>query len=473
MAGAEAPLLLTDVELDGTRCDVLLRGGRVAAVGQTLRPGRDVERLDAKGGALLPGLHDHHAHLLAFAAARESLALRPPRVVDEKTLARALRARDHELAPGQWLRAVGYHESIAGPLDRRRLDAAVPDRPVRVQHRGGALWILNSCALALVHAGDAELDGIERDDHGVPNGRLHRLDDWVRARIGATLPDLDAAVAELNGYGITGITDATPFTSVADVEPLAAAARRGLPMRMIITGTPGLGRRDDDPLPRGPRKIVIADHRLPGLDELSAAIRRARDEGRAVALHSLTLESLLLALASWHEVGSKPGDRLEHGAVVPAAQCAELARLGIVVVTQPGFVAERGDDLVRDVDPRDLGDLYPCRSLLEAGVGVAFSTDAPFGGPDPWAAIAAATSRQTASGAVLQPAERVSPHLALGRFLGPWERPGGPARRVQVGGPADLCLLRVGLGEALAEPSRDKVAATIVGGRVVARSTTA
>ena len=46
-----------------------------------------------------------------------------------------------------WLRGVAYHESVAGPLDRDRLDAWVADRPLRVQHRSGALWMLNSAGI--------------------------------------------------------------------------------------------------------------------------------------------------------------------------------------------------------------------------------------------------------------------------------------------------------------------------------------
>jgi hypothetical protein len=49
-----------------------------------------------------------------------------------------------------WIRAIGYHDSVAGPLDRAALDALVPTVPLRVQHRSGVLWILNSAGLARV-----------------------------------------------------------------------------------------------------------------------------------------------------------------------------------------------------------------------------------------------------------------------------------------------------------------------------------
>ena len=45
--------------------------------------------------------------------------------------------------------------------------------------------------------------------------------------------------------------------------------------------------------------------------------------------------------------------------------------------------------------------------------------------------------------------------------------PGGAARRVEVGTPADLCLLKTPLREALAAPTADVVRATLIGGRLI------
>ena len=46
-------------------------------------------------------------------------------------------------APGEgWLRGIGYHDGIADRIDRTWLDRHGPDRPIRIQHRGGRMWIL-------------------------------------------------------------------------------------------------------------------------------------------------------------------------------------------------------------------------------------------------------------------------------------------------------------------------------------------
>jgi predicted amidohydrolase YtcJ len=177
--------------------------------------------------------------------------------------------------------------------------------------------------------------------------------------------------------------------------------------------------------------------------------------------------ALALALAAWGEAGTRPGDRVEHGAVVPPDLAARVAELGLTVVTQPGFVAERGDRYLAEVDADDLPHLYPCAGLLRRGIPVGGSTDAPFGPADPWVAVAAAVERRTAAGLTLGPDERLEPERALGLFLTPPEDPGGSPRRIVAGSRADLCLLDVPLREALLAPSSSHVALTVIGGRIV------
>jgi predicted amidohydrolase YtcJ len=179
---------------------------------------------------------------------------------------------------------------------------------------------------------------------------------------------------------------------------------------------------------------------------------------------------LVLALAAWDEAGAVAGDRIEHGSVVPVELMPSIADHGLTVVTQPSFVAERGDDYLADVDLEDQGDLYRCRSLQDATIAVGGSTDAPFGHPDPWRAIAAAIERRTPVGTVLGASERLTGHGALDLFLGSPDAPGGPPRRVAVGAPADLVLLDRPLSAALADPRSDHVVATFVGGVEVTTS---
>ena len=127
------------------------------------------------------------------------------------------------------------------------------------------------------------------------------------------------------------------------------------------------------------------------------------------------------------------------------------------MVTQPHFLAERGDDYLRDVEAGDLPWLYRARGWLEAGVRLAGGSDAPFGAPDPWRAIRAAVARPHARRRAARPSERLAPERALALFLAPLDDPGGPPRRVAVGAPADLCLLDRPWRDAR-EPSSDACA---------------
>jgi predicted amidohydrolase YtcJ len=435
-------ILILGAEVDGQApVDVRVRGGRINRIARDTQPGDGDTVIEANGGALLPGLHDHHIHLLAVAASRHSVWCGPPSVRDRGSLAAALRRAAAAVKPDGWLRGIGYHESVAGPLDRALLDAIVADRPVRVQHRSGQLWVFNTMGSRQTGLPDA-------------NGQLWHGDARLRTRGDLDLVDLAPVGELLAGYGVTGVTDAT----VTNGPEEATFLRHGLPQSVMVMG--------DDRLDAGPRKVVLHDDRLPSLPEMTQVIADSHRRGRVVAVHSVTRGSLLYSLAAFEEAGAEPGDRIEHGSVIPNEAVPSLARLGLTVVTQPNFVTERGDDYLRDVDVEDRPLLYRLNSLLDRGVAVAAGTDASFGHPDPWRAISAAVCRRTADGAVLGPEERITPERALALFLGDGPEPTRP-RAVGVGAPADLCLLTSPWREARERLTSDLVHATIAGGQLI------
>src|SRR5690606_34567045 len=125
-----AELILRDVEIEGAEgLDVRLRDGRIAEIGRGLRGGQE---LDGRGGALIPGLVDHHIHLLATAAQADSVDLSA--VQGPQGVARAIAAAAAARPPGAWIRALGYHERMAGLLSREDLDRLAPAHRLRVQH---------------------------------------------------------------------------------------------------------------------------------------------------------------------------------------------------------------------------------------------------------------------------------------------------------------------------------------------------
>ncbi len=381
-------------------------------------------------------------------------------------LTAVLRAEDRLRPAGEWIRAVGYHESIAGDIDRHYIDTVVTDRPVRIQHRSGILWILNSAGLDAVDSGRDPPPGLELDD-GRPTGRVWRDDEWLRSRMPARRLDLAAVGEVATASGITGFTDATPHRSESDLLQLAQARSEGsIAPRLHLMSGPEVELTDVEGVTLGPVKYLLDDDRLPSLPDLASGFVRAHQSGRPVAVHCVTRAQVALAVAAWDEAGAAPGDRIEHGALISPDLFPTLRRLAVTVVTQPAFVHSRGDQYLEDVEPGDQADLWRLRSLLQAGVDVAVGTDSPFGPGDPWLTVRAAVERRTASGRLLGPDEQVSVATAVGLFLGSARAPARP-RTIGPGQPADLCLLAEPLHPRRLPPA---VAATIIGGRIVHRA---
>lgn len=65
--------------------------------------------IEGHGGALLPGLHDHHLHLNAMAAERRSLNLATDAITSPTQFGDALR----NAAGDGWIRAVGITSHLA------------------------------------------------------------------------------------------------------------------------------------------------------------------------------------------------------------------------------------------------------------------------------------------------------------------------------------------------------------------------
>lgn len=462
-------MLIRDAELDGIRRDVRVADGLIAAIGERFALRDDEALIDAQGQALLPGLHDHHLHFLAFAAALGSVQCGPPQVADERALIEALHNERQRLladSPPGWLRGIGYHASVAGDIDRAWLDRVLPDIPARIQQRSGRLWILNS--LALAQLGDLDISPLEKID-GVFTGRLYDADSWLRERIGTRLPPVRRASMQLARYGITGFTDTSPHNSIATWEQFGALQRSGeLLQRVVLMGDATLHETADVAgLRRGPHKLHLHESELPEFDAMCAAIAASHAARRPVAIHCVTLIELVFSLNALEAVGSIDGDRIEHAAVVPPDLLDTLRRLRVRVVTQPNFIAERGDAYLRDVEPVDVPWLYRLRGLSEAGIPVAAGTDTPFGAADPWAAMQAAVTRRSAGGAVIGADEALSPRAALALFLSDPLLPGHGIKKIEAGAVADLCLLDRDWTAASADLSAVRVRATLKSGEVI------
>jgi predicted amidohydrolase YtcJ len=410
--------LLRDVSVDGARVDCLIDGGRIAGLAPGLAAS-GARVLDAGGGALLPGLADHHIHLMAAAAAEESLDLAGGGNLTELT----------RWTETGWIRVIG-----AGiELTRTDIDQVEAVRPVRVQHRSGALWTLNTAAVERLAGA---LTAAER-----ASGQLWRADERLRRALGPRpRPDLARLGHRLATWGVTHVADATPTRN--------AEAFAELPQHVVTMDAAG----------GGPRKLLVADHELPPLDDVARRVGQTHTLGRPVAVHAVSAVALALALAAIEAAGAMPGDRIEHAAVCDDAAADRIAELGLTVVTQPSIFARHGAIFRRQSPPAERPWLWRYGSLLRRGVRVAMSSDAPYGDANPWYGVRAAATRDGP--------ERVPATTALGSLLAECDDPAGPVRRVQPGAAADLCLLTGAIDEALTT-QRASVRATFVAGRAV------
>ena len=437
-------LLIQRAEVSqGKLVDLRCRAELISECSTELCPSPGEEVIDANGCALIPGLHDHHMHVLSLAARLSSVECGPPSVLDVHQMTEVIRSFGGE----GWIRGVGYHESVAGNLSRKTIDAIEKDRPVRIQHRSGRVWWLNTRALA----------ELGMDTAG--DGELYRMDERVRhrSRLDETFrTDVEEVLTQLVGMGVTGVTDATPSNDDSTRDWLREVA--GDRMRVQFMGT--------EKLTQGHLKLLIDDYRLPSIDSFERRISDAHSVGRPVAIHCVSRVELVFALSALKRVGVVEGDRIEHASVVDEDTLELIRNLDLTVVTQPNFIYERGDQYAHDLPFNELRSLYRIGGLLDNGISVGAGTDAPFGSPDPWLAIRSAIERKTNSGRVLNSGECIDVDRALALFTTGAEDPGGTARALKTDEPADMVLLAQPWAQAQKSLHKESVRLTIVKGRV-------
>ena len=89
--------------------------------------------------------------------------------------------------------------------------------------------------------------------------------------------------------------------------------------------------------------------------------------------------------------GSEARHRIEHFAIATGEQVARAARLEVTPVPQGVFISEFGDGILASLGAQRAAGTYRMRSLLDAGITVPGSTDAPVSEANPFVCLEASS----------------------------------------------------------------------------------
>jgi len=447
---------------------VLVRGKRIVAAGdaaamRTLAaPGARV--VDLAGQTLVPGLNEAHNHMIDFGLSLAQVDCRAPGCGTIAEMQRRIAARVAATPAGAWVRGRGYDDQALAERrhpTRADLDAVAPDHPVVIVNASGHLAVANSRAFALagITAATAppEGGGIVHDANGEPTGLLLET---AQGLVTGLLPppsedDLVAALGRCaQAYlaaGITSSADARVGTAAAmrafqhatetGANPLRTTLMMHhplLPHLAAVGAHTGFG---NDRLRWGPLKIFIDGSLIgrtaavsqpflhdPQPDNLGLLmmgeaafgeiVMAAHRAGWQVAVHAigdraieLVLDAYEAALAAVPRANHR--HRIEHCGILRPDLIARIARLGVVIVTQPVFITEYGDSFIRHLGPERAALTYPFRSLLNAGIPMVFSSDCPVSAFAPLTSIQVSVTERTGSGASYAPGEAITVAEAL------------------------------------------------------------
>lgn len=498
-ARGEAPDVIADVRLSGAErtdpfldepVDVHLADGFIVDIA----PARALPRrglvLDAAGGWLIPGLWDHHVHVVqwALAAQREPLG-----GATSAAHAAAIMSGVAPLADGRRVGS-GFRDALWPDTPTLAvLDAATGDVPTYLINADvHSVW-LNTAALRR-EGFEPDATGILRED---PAFEISR-------RLNAVSPEIsDPFVERMAGdaatRGVVGLVDldmawneeawARRLSSGFDAlrvefgiypEFLDRAIAEGLQ-----TGDAARGAASD--LAKvGPLKVITdgslgtrtaaTSHAYPGdphnhglltvdVATLVDLMTRATAAGIASAIHAIGDVANSHALDAFASTGA--WGTIEHAQLVAHADVPRFGRLGVGASVQPEHAID-DRDLTDSIWAPQTAQPYPLRSLAETGANLLFGSDAPVSPLDPWAAMAAAVYRTRDGREPWQAHQSVPAAVALGASTH-----GGSANpaRLEPGAPADLAVCAHDPLSATHDELRGMaVAATLLQGRLTHRA---
>jgi hypothetical protein len=503
---------------------VWVRGDRIAGIGSDVAmraaAGPHAVVVDVAGGVVLPGLIDAHSHLTQTAYLLSGADCSQPAAKDIG----AIQERLARTPPGVdgWVTGSGFAEYKL-PAGRRPtrddLDAAVPGAPCVLYQVSLHACVVNSAGLAALGLTDATPHPpggrLGRHADGRLDGALYErpMFDLLAANqarharlapVAHRIAEIERAARSYAALGITACTDAaidtagltavnaaaaagrldvrlTMFAWYDDVEGVAAAMQSSrVPLdRVRLAGVKlfadgGMSSRTaalEEPYAVAPHDTGVL---LQSPEELAAKAGHSAEAGYQVAVHAQGDRGIRVALDALEPVtggGNPLRHRIEHGGLFTAGLRRRAAAMSIGVVSQPGFLSVLGDGFLDAFGPARARDLYPFASLLEMGLPVAGSSDAPVITADPFLGLRDAVLRRTGAGReiglheALSVTEALAMYTSGAAFVGHRE---GVSGSLAVGRPADLTIIdRDPWSIDPAGLAQIAVLRTVVGGRLV------
>ncbi|MCX5796689.1 MAG: amidohydrolase [Elusimicrobia bacterium] len=417
---------------------VAVRGELIVQVGPDAevrgRCGPGTRILDLRGGLVLPGWRDSHAHSSFAGLFRRDCDLSG--LVREKDCLEAVARHARATPAAPCLVGGGWLQSSFGPQgpDRRALDAAVNDRPALLLAADGHAAWANSRALAAagIRRGTPPPSGgvVEFDrETGEPTGTVREMTAILQV-LGALPRQSEAEIlAGAEGFlrglaerGVVGLHDAALFPDVA--RAYRELDRRGA-LALCVDGSwlcdprQGVGQLDrlrelrdahcgDRFRPRAAKIFldgVVEAHTAlllepyadrpgergrplweePDFFAMVCALDRA---GFQVQVHAIGDGAVRLALEGFARAAEANGTRdarhtIAHVELVSDEDLPRFRELGVLAVVQPQwFYKDAHSDRLLDVHlgPQRAAGRFRMRSLLQAGATVACGSDWPVGG---------------------------------------------------------------------------------------------
>ena len=443
---------------------VAIAEGRFLAVGtneklQALATG-NTKKINLEGQTVVPGFIDAHTH-----PAEAGLMHLRQVDCDLRSIAEirnAISERASKTPAGDWVLGFKYDDtktSDGRPLTREDLDAAAPQHPVYVSHRGGHTAYVNALGYKRANVSEDTPDPaggrFDRDPKtGKLNGRIsERASEIFDKAIGANYSGADyregvkLICKMMSRVGITSAHDAwgvhdylRGYQDAQDAgelstriycmmhyseidRMLAAGIRTGFGNEWIRVG--GMKMAADGSISERtawlsqsyvgrPNDFGI---RVMTEEELYHNGRKAHEADWQIGTHANGDRAIDMVLRVYERLQRErprrdPRFRLEHCTVVNDSLLQRIKSLGAIPTPFAAYVYYHGEKM-REYGPERLDHMFALRSFLDAGIRVAPGSDYPPGPFEPMMALQSSVTRTDVNGNVWGPKQRITVEEAL------------------------------------------------------------